>query len=216
MHVRYPEARAGASEIEKRLRRAHELLLEGLVRRGEWRDREALDCMRRAREVWPDLPGAETLITATENRLSLFERSQALAMARRSPAGTQGDAPAVTPRPEPTVAPGDPLTAAAGPEAGVDPISTALVAIETRLARGEFELVVVDLLDLSRRFPGDARVRFRLGRVLHQRALLRYGQGGLVSAIEDWERVLTCDPSNEVVPELLAKARGELLPAAPR
>ncbi|MBZ0150751.1 MAG: hypothetical protein K8J09_04395, partial [Planctomycetes bacterium] len=41
-HARYPEARAAAADIEQRMRRSLELVLEALMLRGEWQDQEAL------------------------------------------------------------------------------------------------------------------------------------------------------------------------------
>ena len=90
-----------------------------------------------------------------------------------------------------------------------DAVSIGLVAVEARLGRGELELAVVDLLDLARRFPADPRVRTRLARVLHQRALMRYGQGSIAGAVHDWERVVALDPGNAIAARLLAAARAE-------
>src|SRR5690606_32346304 len=53
---------------------------------------------------------------------------------------------------------------------GEDPVALGLVSVEGRLSRGELSLAVHDLIELSRRFPIDARVNVRLGRLLHQRA----------------------------------------------
>jgi tetratricopeptide (TPR) repeat protein len=207
MHPQYPEARAGAAGIELRLRRGHELLLEGLVRRGEWRDREAADCLRRALEVWPDLPCAEALLAATEKRLDLFS---AIAAAK-GPEQAPGMEPVVTPR----AGAERPRLDSIGREqvsdrSGDDAVSAGLVAVESQLGTGEFESAVADLMDLARRFPADPRVRTQLARVLHQRALLRYGQGSVAAAIEDWERVLAIDPNNPLVPMLLSSVRAEI------
>lgn len=90
-----------------------------------------------------------------------------------------------------------------------DAVSLGLCAVEARLGRGELELAVVDLLGLARRFPADPRVAARLSRVLHQRALQRYGQGAVAGAIHDWERVVELDPGHVIAANLLAAARTE-------
>jgi tetratricopeptide (TPR) repeat protein len=208
-HPRYPEARAGAAAVELRMRRGHELMLEGMIRRGEWRDAEALRSLQQAREVWPDLPGVDALIAATRQRLE-----------------TLGTRPNQSPAAATTVAmPDAPLlpTAAAGevtpPPAGGtkladESVVLGLVAVETRLGRGELELAVVDLLELARRFPDDVRVQRRLVRVLQQRALLRYGQGALTAALQDLERVLAIEPANAEVTALWRAVCAEAAPAA--
>ncbi len=262
-HARYPEARAAAVAVERSMRRCHELMLEAMLLRAEWRDRDALASLRKARSIWPALPGIDVLIAATEQRLRLLvdhgdaPPSRAATSASPAPpprallAATEPDAssapaapaaetmpppaPATVPQPraasgtapapfEPPVAPPaapaatiTPATitpapiaptpiAAAGtaaappPVAPVaaaqvdDPVALGLVAVETRLGRNELEPAVVDLLELSRRFPDDARVRVRLVRLLHQRALLRYGEGAVAMAIADWRRLLEIDP----------------------
>ena len=69
---------------------------------------------------------------------------------------------------------------------------------------------VHDLIELSRRFPTDRRVQRRLGPLLHQRALMSYGQGLVAAAVADWRRVLSMDPDNDAVRRLLKKAQAEL------
>jgi len=68
-HARYPEARAGAMTVERSMRRCHELLLEALLMRSEWRDRDALATFERAHALWPKLPGIDGWIEATRQRL---------------------------------------------------------------------------------------------------------------------------------------------------
>jgi hypothetical protein len=243
-HRRYPEARAAAVAVERSMRRCHELMLEAMLLRSEWRDREALVVLRRAEAIWPRLPGVDALIAATEQRLRVLGgRSDGAVDMGASPpasppvlaAATALDAdlgsplppvpaapsapPAapvgeawVDPHAERTVAvPGEPLAAertgaavrsdridpvAPEPGSGEDPVALGLVAVETRLARNQLEPAVVDLLELSRRFPADARVRIRLVRLLHQRALLRYGEGAVAMAVADWRRLLEIDPQH--------------------
>ncbi|MCA8950723.1 MAG: hypothetical protein KDE27_14570 [Planctomycetes bacterium] len=279
-HVRYPEARVAALAVEQRMRRGHELLLEALLLRAEWRDREALAVLRQARAVWPRMPGVDALITATESRVRLMQKpSAAAALAdAHEPAPVPVPVPELSPSSTPAVPTGevgadasqsesdpdrdpglplpgagaattvaespvaiphpilvtqsrepatelDPVTAAvpsteSSPDAAVEPVTDSvalgLVAVETRLGRGDLEAAVADLIELSKRYPEDARVRLRLARVLHQRALQRYGHGQLAAAIVDWERVVALDPSNAIARSQLAAARAEADPGSPR
>ena len=84
-----------------------------------------------------------------------------------------------------------------------------VVAIEARLLRREIEPAVLELLDLERRHPGDLRIRPRLAKLLHQRALLRYGSGSVEPALRDWERVLGLDPSHGEARQCLQRAIAE-------
>ncbi len=319
-HPRYPEARAAALSVEQRMRRGHELLLEALLRRAEWRDQEALVLLQQARVHWPRMPGVEELIAATSARSRVLvgeaapiagrpveapefvpgvpagesnapgQAALGVASPDESTAGpdagpdgespteggsgatpadgnepvavietASGDEPAAsgpttTPGPEPELAtagpdgigsPSDtgnvdrtasfegagtktpggsvpiadsgsvPTGVVIGPQlppagtVGEDPVAAGLVAVESRLGRGDLEAAVADLIQLAERHPHDARVRIRLAKVLHQRALQRYGQGRLQSAIADWERVVGLDPANEIAQSQLVTARGE-------
>ncbi|MFO1029736.1 MAG: hypothetical protein U1F60_01535 [Planctomycetota bacterium] len=69
VHPRYPEARAAAVGVERTMRRCHELLLDALMLRGEWRDEEALAVLERARSIWPSMPGVDAWIAATQQRV---------------------------------------------------------------------------------------------------------------------------------------------------
>ena len=341
-HQRYPDARAAAGDIEQRMRRCHELILEALMMRAEWRDAEALKALHRAADHWPGQPSIQLWIAATEKRLRLFcertdgavaaveatpstplveiakdlERGEvvtvdpALAEGRQDepgasehpvevssgsplpmvpmgrtpevarvaterkagaaqkaavpdvrqqqssasrglePAGPQqqepltGAMPVVEPqvaarvpevaapvsRPNPEVASGSPSEAEkeeeqekqAAPSGGsarparvplaLDPVALGLIAVEGRLARRELAGAVRDLMELARRFPKDARVNFRLSRLLHQRALMHYGSGAIATAISDWQRVLVIDPSNQKARRMLERALAESQP----
>ena len=345
-HVRYPDARAGAGDVEQRMRRCHELILEALMLRAEWRDAEALDALQRARQHWPQQPSLNQWIAATEKRLQLFAERGSVAetpatevpsspMVEVAKIGTPqlpvatdvGDREPGSRGPEPSAAPlavGEPSSNASesstplspaetsqpvrqpvvvvppsnppkpllpGPSAqavrgessanapqsvaspgaigaegrkpspadsmendshenpsvaapqsapsavapsssaaaedstptpksesvvvvkrlpqGEDPVVLGLVAVEARLGRGELALAVRDLIELARRFPADARVNRRLVRLLHQRALVNYGQGSVVAAVTDWRRVLEIEPDNRVVRKLLQRAVAE-------
>lgn len=220
-HARYPEACAGAAAIEVRLRRGQQLMLAGFEHRAERQDAEALQYLERARDVWPGLPGVDELIAATHHRLQ---------RAGTAPTGID-HRPIRIPLParegaEPTatdvMSSGDSqpdgcrVLADSPLEPADESVVLGLVAVEARLGEGELELAVVDLLELARRFPGEVRVQRRLARVLHQRALLRYGQGALTAALLDWERVLAIEPGNREVAELLVAVRAEAsAPAVP-
>lgn len=248
-HPRYPEARAAALGVERRMRRSHELLLEALLLRAEWRDRAALDALRRVRAIWPRMPGIGSLIAATEHRARLMHGSELASSAAsppvavpdsrpdparpaddemaarvpatpavevlqvRTPAAASPPGDGSPPEPDPSPANEAPL---AGPEGRGDPVALGLVAVETLLGRGSLEAAVAELIELSRRFPADVRVRLRLARVLHQRALQRYGQGRLDDSIVDWQRVVRLDPRNAVARSLLAAARAEAGSNTPR
>ena len=108
------------------------------------------------------------------------------------------------PPPPPTVRQPQPAAPVA------DGVAAALVAVEAKLARRDLEAAILDLLDLVRRHPDDARVRLRLAKLLHQRALLRYGSGSLEPAIRDWERVLEFDPKHPTAATYLDQARREI------
>jgi len=132
------------------------------------------------------------------------------AACRVTPPAVRVRAPAAAPpaAEQPESAPQRTSEPVGAPVAG-DAVSTGLVAVEVRLGRGDLDLALVDLLDLARRHPDDPRVRTRLARVLHQRALLRYGHGSLAGAIHDWERVVELEPGNVCAIDLLATARAE-------
>lgn len=246
-HARYPEARAAAAGVERRMRRSHEHLLEGLLLRSEWRDREALVALQRAKEIWTGLPGVDVLIRATEHRIGLFAAGAVSEVAAAAPSAV----PAVPVVPPPA-APSTPVVAAvqeidlaralpaaptvlaagapaalagpsavepelevaatpqnASPTAADEGVAVGLMRVEARLGSGDLEGAVAELFGLAARYPAEVRVRLRLVRVLHQRALLRYGQGALGAAIRDWERVTELDPQHAVARNLLAAARAE-------
>lgn len=266
-HARYPDARAGAIAVERSMRRCHELLLEALLMRSEWRDQDALAMFERAQALWPQLPGVDGWIAATRQRLRSLPAASPLAEVAAVdsepipvpwieiaeprpvpllPAGATPEpmvAPAPAPAPaievaEPTkvpdVAPAPVSEEVRSPEprtdvvtnvpspapveeppappltnAANDPVALGLVDVESKLRSGQLQLAVTSLNGLSDRFPGDARVRVRLARLLQQRALLRYGEGAVPEAIADWKRVLDLEPSNEGVRRMLGAALRE-------
>ena len=262
-HAQYPKARAAAVDVERDMRRCHELILEAMLMRSEWRDSEALLALHKVRTIWPAMPGVDVLIQATEQRRRLFEaqpRPGPAPLAEVAPQIPEASMPAVVaeaaPRPvpppsglaepsapmvevqpptststsavEPTTA-GAPTPPSSVPafevpfapdatQAAVqnpappsvstvaavdDAVAIGLVAVEVRLGRGQLEVAVTDLLELARRFPADPRVRGRLLRLLHQRALLRYGDGNVAMAVSDWQRVLDLDAGNRVARRML-------------
>lgn len=126
--------------------------------------------------------------------------------------------PATTPAPAADPAPAAAIAAAsAAPVAPVaSDVAVALARIESQLGRGEVHDAMADLTALSLRAPGDVRVGGRLGRLLHQRALGRYGGGAVAAAIADWEQVLRLAPDHAAARALLASARAEADAARPR
>ena len=236
-HPRYPEAHAAAASIEGRIRRCHEMLLEALTLRSEWRDVDALEFLRLARAVWPAMPAVDGLIAATETRLRMFEPGSA-AEARPDPFAPPAAPPVVEVEPGRAALPagsgaaGEPFVAAevslpeqapapasdhATPVAphgvgatSTDAVARGLAQVESRLARSDLQGAVADLFELARRFPRDSRVQVRLARLLHQRALLLYGQGAVNGAIADWEQLLEMCPSHPLAADMLRAARAEL------
>lgn len=213
-HPYYPEARAAALDVERTMRRCHELVLEAMMLRAEWRDRDALAALQRAHTLWPTLTSVDVLIAATEQRLVLLGERPAAAptvvpaapMIEAAPRAQVPPPPKEVSRPaEPDARPADGAVA----HAPDDQVALGLVAVEAQLARGELEAAERDLVGLSHRFPRDARVRLRLARLLHQRALLRYGEGALAEAIADWRRVLEIDPEHRGAKRLLESAESE-------
>ena len=92
-------------------------------------------------------------------------------------------------------------------------VARGLAQVELYLANNDVQEAVADLFELARRFPNDARVQARLARLLHQRALLLYGQGSVSGAIADWEHLLEIYPSHPLAADLLRAARSEASPA---
>lgn len=103
-------------------------------------------------------------------------------------------------REHPTTAPIPPVTGE---------VAAALARIEARLARGDVVRAMAELAALHASCPDDHRVRTRLVRLLHQRALGRYGAGAVAAAVADWESVLRLAPDH-------AAARASLSQATPR
>ncbi len=215
-HARYPEARTLAQAVERRMRAAHKMFLRGLLLRTEWRDEEAIRYFEWAREIWPGIAGADDLIAATRNRMDSLDQvgSSVLdpgSVASTMPIGVVGIDPEDGTEPsEPPAAPGPgPITSGPDPKPVRGP-SSQLAAAERLLARGELQEALARLEDLHILHPDALAVRRTLARVLHQRALVRYGQGYLEAAIADWARVLQLDGKFTRVNQFLDAARAEL------
>lgn len=86
-------------------------------------------------------------------------------------------------------------------------VAAALARIESRLAGGQVGRALAELTTLHACQPDDVRVRLRLVRLLHQRALGRYGAGAITAAVADWEAVLRLAPEHASARALLAAAR---------
>ncbi len=85
------------------------------------------------------------------------------------------------------------------------------------LAAGRLEEALDALDGLYVHHPESTEVRELLMRVLHQRALLLYGQGQLQAALESWAKILAIDPDHQQAREFYRAAETELhaLRAAP-
>lgn len=97
-HARYPDARQAAVDVEGRVRRCHELVLEALRLRSEWRDLEALERLRRAQEQWPAAPSLARWIRVTEQRIATLGAAapvQGESRASRAEVETAAAAPSV-------------------------------------------------------------------------------------------------------------------------
>lgn len=212
-HASYPEARAQALDVEADLRRSQELLLQAMRLRMEWRDAEALQAIERARAIWPELPGAAALAAATRHRLQMLAASAGAIPPAPGPTVVAAPAMPEFGEEEPAAPAVETLEAPAAQASGRgvnDQIAGALVAIETRLGSGQFERAVGELLALAQRHPDDLRVRSRLVRVLHQRALMRYGEGRVEAAIADWKQVLELDQNHAAARFHLGQAEREV------
>ncbi len=85
-----------------------------------------------------------------------------------------------------------------------------LIQVTRYLQRGEMEVAMDLLASMRSADPKDQAVADMLARVLHQRALLRYGQGFLEGAIEDWQWVGQLQSQNDQAQAFLRAARTEL------
>lgn len=116
---RYPESRAMAQAIERRIRLSHDLVDEGMQLRAEWRDREACTRFQQALEIWPELATARVVLEATRQRIDALEKprdvpdSPAGSVVQSSPVGLDGGA----------TAGGDPATVAQGEGGQAAPIT---------------------------------------------------------------------------------------------
>ena len=340
---RYQDARVVASQVERRIRRSHESVLEALQLRSEWRDTEALHALHRAKQEWPGQPDLDQWISATRKRLELFGYGtpRAFAAAEQglepansseveagdvssslgSPEYSPGDLAALrfidrdaeedrsieVPEPESPEGVGvqeglSPLAstnpadlieqvpvqeALASPDSQVtgvdlppeatakvdyeprasilrdesepseimnggapevlgnatnsesnvvvapvaeasqevqvgsaapaivetarpplsdDPVALGLVSVEARIGLGEFDLAVLDLVELLQRFPKDRRIHRRVIGLLYQRALMHYGRGKIAAAVADWQFLLEMDPGNRAVEKMVTRA----------
>ncbi len=215
-HPHYAEARSAVVGVERSMRRAHELLLAGIQLRNECREAEALERLRLAQAEWPALPGVAHLIASTESRIALFgpRATTELAVARvEVPAASPAAAPEVEPevRPEAVTPPPAAPPAEVAPAAAVlDPALTPeLAGIEEQIQQGRIEPAMAELAAMVERSPQDPRARNRLGPLLHQRALLRYGQGEVEGAVADWREALALR-SDPLMRRMLAAAEAEL------
>lgn len=217
----YAEARTLAQAVERRMRASQEMLLRGLLLRTEWRDEEAIRYFEWAQEIWPSIAGAESLIEATRNRMGALdqvgtETVGSGSVANTIPVGIAGLDPDDGNGTETVTLPAVPgLESMNDPQGDPsrfpeDTLGAQLAETERLLARGELQEALAGLEDLHLLHPEASQVRRTLARVLHQRALVRYGQGYLEAAIADWARVRQLDDKLTRVDQFLDAARAEL------
>lgn len=219
--ARYLDARAAAVEIERRLVACCEGLRLGIAGRSSTGDRAAVQMLRDAREAWPGMPGIGTLVADAERRaaepLEIARAAEpacpAVAVEPIEPVRDElwSDMPFARSRVRVAATFVTPPVPVEGPRAP----SERLVAVEKKLQDGATDAALADLFDLAKRMPGEPRICSQLTRLLHQRALLAYGQGQLAIAIEDWRRVVALDPANALAQDLLHRACAEQSAAAP-
>lgn len=210
---RYASARLQAAALEQRLRLHHELLLQGLKLRGEWRSDEAITAFGEALAAWPEDERTAHLLAATQLRrvavaapVARDEASEQAAEAQAS----DGAADATDVRSGPVfAAPGD-ESAVASPR-GIDTVGAQLARLEARLQRGQLDSVLAEMFTLHRRWPNDVRVCARLARLLMQRGLVHYGRGAVAPALEDWRRARKLDPQLQGLAQLIDSASREVV-----
>ena len=220
-HSRYAEARTLAQAVERRMRASQEMLLRGLRLRGEWRDEEAIRYFEWSQEIWPSIAGSESLIEATRNRMAALdqvgtETGGSGSVASTVPVGISGLDPEEGSGTQILTVPAVPgiesitdpqLDASLSPE---ETLRAQLAQTERLLAQGDLQEALAELEDLNLLHPDAFQVRRTLARVLHQRALVRYGQGYLEAAIADWARVRQLDDELTKIDQFLDAARAEL------
>jgi tetratricopeptide (TPR) repeat protein len=211
-HQHYGEARALAQALERRMRTSQELVLRGMAMRNEWRDKEALRHFEHALEIWPSVAGAETFIQATKNRMSALEEVRQTEQVVAPPGGGDpgfGQLHTVPVGIE-TLIPGNKKPDPKQPETEDLRVARQLRAVKGHLDRGEMEQAMDVLETLMLDYPENQAVASRFARVLHQRALVRYGSGFLEGAIEDWKRLLKMRPAHRQAAAFLKAAETEL------
>lgn len=109
---------------------------------------------------------------------------------------------------------GTPSAAGASSSGPGDALEAELDGVTQLLEAGQADVAVERLRQMvQRRSKGDAAYRLvqsRLVSVLHQRGLLRYGQGHLAPAIADWREVLALAPEFKPAARFMAAASAEL------
>jgi hypothetical protein len=212
-----------AANIEIEMRWCHEQLALAIGQRAAGSDHAALATLHKVQERWPKAPGLVPLLRATAARLAASE------VPAPTTVGTMAAAPVAVAAPptaqliqassEPTAVPSAPMTepALSAPSASIvtpivvnEELTQRLMDSEQRLQRGDREGALAELHELARRYPHEARVRVRLARLVHQRALVRYGDGRLEPAIADWRQVLLLDPEHAEAQACLRGAEREL------
>ncbi len=212
---RYAAARLQAAALEQRLRLHHELLLQGLRFRGEWRSDEAIAAFGEALAAWPEDERTAHLLAATHLRR--------VAVAAPVTAGTDGEsakaAQVVEGAEGAAESASEPMFAAPLDESAasstrtIDTVGAQLARLEARLQRGQLDSVLAEMFTLHRRWPSDVRVCSRLARLLMQRGLVHYGRGAVAPALEDWRRARKLDAQLQGLAQLIDAASREIVEA---
>jgi len=196
-HDRYGEARIFVQAVERRIRRAQELLDLGLELRAQWRDEEAIAQFERARAVWPELQGVDSWITSTRSRME--------AMAARDNVPVHNESTL-----DDSTGPKDP-PAAPGPETVVaEELPPEVLESQRRLSDGDLDAAIAGFDDLLNSGLSIPEVTAGLADGLEQRAMQRYGQGYLEEALADWARLLEHAPDRRSAKAFAQAAQIEL------
>ena len=228
-HPAYAAARTQALAVERRVRAGQKLLATGLDLRAQWSDREAEEAFRQALDVWPECEHARALLRATAKRRRAVDGGAAGQGVGRAEVRAVETSPILTDSSDTEYGSAEPdqgpLSSGtrdgeverAGSSQGETALGTtrrsasqAAVAHVNRLLRqGRLDDALLDLRELYSRSPSRG-IRTMLVNVLHQRALVRYGQGELDQALVDWRSVRELDPNHSQARDFARAAAAEL------
>ncbi len=207
----YAEARNLAGAVERRMRVAQRLVKEALDLRAERRDEPARDLLLGARRVWPELPGIDVLIRATEFRMASIEPSIPDAEANGGTLHTRTLMPGVIELGS------DPLAAPAAETGAAQraPVEARAAAGEVQdaakrlLAEGRID-AAIRLLEPLRSAASDPGLDQLWLTALRRRSLAAYARGDLQGSAIAWRSVLDTNPQDALAAAYLESIRAEL------